>query len=98
VVVIVALALVVNRVSLRAWRELLTAAPEYAYQWQKRYQYFRALNQQSGSRAVVDPLSGINSRNVLLQGIDYKIDSTHPYNAQAAKWFGLSEITRSDAK
>lgn len=93
-----ALVLVVGRVSIRAWRELITGAPQYAHQWEERYQYFRVLSKQPGSRAVVAPLKGINSRNVLLQGIDYKLDTTHPYNAQAAKWFGLAEISRSDAK
>jgi hypothetical protein len=97
-VIIVVLALVVSRVSLRAWRELLTAAPQYASQWKERYQDYRLLNQQPNKRAIVVPLKGINSRGVLLHGIDYKIDSKHPYNAQAAKWFGLAEIRRSDAQ
>jgi hypothetical protein len=97
-VTIVVFALVVSRVSLRAWRELLTAAPQYASQWNERYQYFRVMNQQPPRRAIVTPLSGISSRGVLLQGVDYKMDSKHPYNAQAAKWFGLTEITRSDAQ
>lgn len=97
-VAVVVLALVVGQVDIRAWRELLTDAPQYAHQWEERYQYFRVVNQKPGRRAVVDPLRGINSRNVLLQGLDYKIDSKHPYNAQAAKWFGLAEIVRSDAQ
>lgn len=96
VVIIAVLALVVSRVSLRAWRELLTA-PEYASQWQERYHYFRVVSQQPGRRAIVAPLSGISSHGILL-GIDYKIDSKHPYNTQAAKWFGLDEIVRSDAQ
>ena len=97
-VTIVVLALVVCRVSLRAWREVVTAAPQYAAQWQERYQYFQAINRQPGRRAVVAPLIGISSHGVLLNGLDYKTDSKHPYNAQTAKWFGLAEVVRSDAQ
>lgn len=96
-VTIVVLALVVSRVSLRAWRELITSAPPYASQWEERYQAFRTVNRQPGQRVLVAPLRNINSHGVLLNGLDYKLDSTHPYNAQAAKWFGLREIKRSDA-
>ncbi|SMC00410.1 hypothetical protein SAMN00120144_3223 [Hymenobacter roseosalivarius DSM 11622] len=59
---------------------------------------FRKASQQPNVHMIVTPLTSINSRNVLLRGMEYKWDSTHRYNARTAEWFGLAEIKMSDAR